>query len=110
MYEEQREDRGNNLLGNVVIGAGLLGAGALAGNYARSVFKNRNRKAQAATSTEMPRSGQGGVERMDLSALPEQTKAGVYQRARVKKYPDPGVGKDLFSTVIQDLVAQIYRC
>ena len=94
MYEEQREDRGNNLLGNVVIGAGLLGAGALAGNYARSVFKNRNRKAQAATSTEMPRSGQGGVERMDLSALPEQTKAGVYQRAR-EKYPDPGVGKDV---------------
>ena len=94
MYEEQREDRGNNLLGNVVIGAGLLGAGALAGNYARSVFKNRDRKAQAATSTDMPRSGQGGVQRMDLSALPDQTKAGVYQRAR-EKYPDPGVGKDV---------------
>ena len=35
----------------------------------------------------MPRSGQGGVQRMDLSALPKQTKAGVYQRAK-EKYPD----------------------
>ena len=46
MYDQQREDQDNNLLRNVVIGAGLLGAGALAGNYARSVYKNRNRKAQ----------------------------------------------------------------
>ena len=94
MYEEQREDQGNNLLGNVVIGAGLLGAGALGLNYARSVAKNRARKAQVNVSDNMPRSGQGGVQRMDLSALPEQTKAGVYQRAR-EKYPDPGVGKDV---------------
>ena len=94
MYEEQQEDRGNNLLGNVVIGAGLLGGAALAGNYARSVLKNRNRKAQAAASSDMPRSGQGGVQRMDLSALPDQTKAGVYKRA-AESYPDPGVGKDV---------------
>lgn len=94
MYEQQREDQGNNLLGNVVIGAGLLGAGALGVNYARSVLKNRNRKTQSATSSDIPRSGQGGVQRMDLSALPEQTRAGVYQRAK-EKYPDPGVGKDV---------------
>ena len=87
MYEEQREDRGNNLLGNVVIGAGLLGAGVLGANYARSVAKNRARKAQVNVSDNMPRSGQGGVQRMDLSALPSQTKAGVYQRAK-EKYPD----------------------
>ena len=94
MYEEQREDQGNNLLGNVVIGAGLLGAGALGLNYARSVAKNRARKAQVNVSDNMPRSGQGGVQRMDLSALPEQTKAGVYKRA-AESYPDPGVGKDV---------------
>jgi len=94
MYEQQREDQGDNLLGNVVIGAGLLGAGALGVNYARSVLKNRNRKTQTATSSDIPRSGQGGVQRMDLSALPEQTRAGVYQRAK-EKYPDPGVGKDV---------------
>ena len=93
MYDEQREDQGNNLLGNVVIGAGLLGAGALGLNYARSVAKNRTRKAQVNVSDNMPRSGQGGVQRMDLSALPEQTKAGVYKRA-AESYPDPGVGKD----------------
>ena len=94
MYEEQREDQGNNLLGNVVIGAGLLGAGALGLNYARSVAKNRVRKAQVNVSDNMPRSGQGGVQRMDLSALPEKTKAGVYKRA-AEAYPDPGVGKDV---------------
>ena len=42
----------------------------------------------------MPRSGQGGAKMMDLSALPEQTKAGVYKRA-AESYPDPGVGKDV---------------
>ena len=94
MYDEQREDQGNNLLGNVVIGAGLLGAGALGLNYARSVGKNRARKAQTAAASDIPRSGQSGVQRMDLSALPNQTKAGVYQRA-AEKYPDPGVGRDV---------------
>ena len=94
MYDEQREDQGNNLLGNVVIGAGLLGAGALGLNYARSVAKNRVRKAQVNVSDNMPRSGQGGAKMMDLSALPEQTKAGVYKRA-AESYPDPGVGKDV---------------
>ena len=94
MYDEQREDQGNNLLGNVVIGAGLLGAGALGVNYARSVAKNRVRKAQVNVSDNMPRSGQGGAKMMDLSALPEQTKAGVYKRA-AESYPDPGVGKDV---------------
>ena len=87
MYDEQREDQGNNLLGNVVIGAGLLGAGALGLNYARSVAKNRTRKAQVNVSDNMPRSGQGGVQRMDLSALPEQTKAGVYKRAAFAHRP-----------------------
>ena len=94
MYDQQREDQGNNLLGNVVIGAGLLGAGALGLNYARSVAKNRVRKAQVNVSDNMPRSGQGGAQMMDLSALPEQTKAGVYKRAAAS-YPDPGVGKDV---------------
>ena len=69
MYEEQREDQGNNLLGNVVIGAGLLGAGALGLNYARSVAKNRTRKAQVNVSDNMPRSGQSGAQMTDLSAL-----------------------------------------
>ena len=94
MYDQQREDQGNNLLGNVVIGAGLLGAGALGPNYARSVAKNRVRKAQVNVSDNIPRSGQGGAQMMDLSALPEQTKAGVYKRAAAS-YPDPGVGKDV---------------
>lgn len=94
MYDQQREDQGNNLLGNVVIGAGLLGAGALAGNYARSVFKNRNRKAQQVNVGVEPPSGQSGTQMRDLSALPEQTKAGVYKRS-AESYPDPGVGKDV---------------
>ena len=94
MYEEQREDQGNNLLGNVVIGAGLLGAGALGLNYARSVAKNRVRKAQINVEDNMPRSGRSGAQMTDLSALPEQTKAGVYKRAG-EAYPDPGVGKDV---------------
>ena len=94
MYDQQREDQGNNLLGNVVIGAGLLGAGALAGNYARSVFKNRNRKAQQVNVNAEPPSGQSGTQMRNLSALPEQTKTGVYKRA-AESYPDPGVGKDV---------------
>ena len=94
MYEQQREDQGNNLLGNVVIGAGLLGAGALGAHYLRSVAKNRARKAQVNVEDNMPRSGQSGARMMDLSALPEQTKARVYKRA-AEAYPDPGVGKDV---------------
>ena len=94
MYEEQREDRGNNLLGNVVIGAGLLGAGALGANYARSVFKNRNRKAQQVNVNVEQPTGRSNTQMRDLSQLPSQTKAGVYKRAN-QKYPDPGVGKDV---------------
>ena len=94
MYEEQREDRGNNLLGNVVIGAGLLGAGALGANYARSVLKNRNRKAQQVNVNVEQPTGRSGTQMRDLSQLPSQTKAGVYERAS-QKYPDPGVGKDV---------------
>ena len=94
MYEEQREDRGNNLLGNVVIGAGLLGAGVLGANYARSVLKNRNRKAQQVNVNVEQPTGRSGTQMRDLSQLPSQTKAGVYERAN-QKYPDPGVGKDV---------------
>ena len=94
MYDEQREDQGNNLLRNVVIGAGLLGAGALGANFAKSVFKNRDRKVQPVNVTVEQPTGQSRTQMRDLSALPHQTKAGVYERAR-QKYPDPGVGKDV---------------
>ena len=46
MYEEQREERGNNLLGGVVLGAGLAGAGLLG----RSLYKNRARRAPIASN------------------------------------------------------------
>ena len=93
-WERNKEENNNRLAAGLIGGAALLGAGALGVNYARSVAKNRTRKAQANVSDNMPRSGQGGVQRMDLSALPEQTKAGVYKRAS-ESYPDPGAGKDV---------------
>ena len=93
-YERNKEEYNNRLATGLIGGAALLGAGALGANFMRSVNKNRARKAQAAASSDIPKSGQGGVQRMDLSALPEQTRAGVYQRAK-EKYPDPGVGKDV---------------
>ena len=69
MYEQQREDQGNNLLGNVVIGAGLLGAGALGANYARSVLKNRNRKAQQVNVNVEQPTGRSGTQMRDLPLL-----------------------------------------
>ena len=93
-WERNKEENNNRLAAGLIGGAALLGAGALGVNYARSVAKNRVRKAQVNVSDNMPRSGQGGAKMMDLSALPEQTKAGVYKRA-AESYPDPGVGKDV---------------
>ncbi len=69
MYEQQREDQGNNLLGNVVIGAGLIGAGALGANYARSVLKNRNRKAQQVNVNVEQPTGRSGTQMRDLPLL-----------------------------------------
>jgi len=80
----QREE--NNNLG---IAVGALGAGALAGFGGRALFKNINARRAKAQATGGPRGGQGGAITRD-----NPTAAEVYAAAN-KKYPDPGVGKDV---------------
>jgi len=80
----QREE--NNNLG---IAVGALGAGALAGFGGRALFKNINARRAKAQATGGPRGGQGGAITRD-----NPTAAEVYGAAN-KKYPDPGVGKDV---------------
>jgi hypothetical protein len=80
----QREE--NNNLGTVI---GVLGAGALAGFGGRALYKNINARKAKAKATGGPRGGQGGAITRD-----NPTAAEVYASAD-KKYPDPGVGKDV---------------
>ncbi len=80
----QRED--NNNLGTAI---GVLGAGALAGFGGRALYKNINARKAKAKAAGGPRGGQGGAITRD-----NPTAAEVYASAD-KKYPDPGVGKDV---------------
>lgn len=80
----QREE--NNNLGTAI---GVLGAGALAGFGGRALYKNINARKAKAKATGGPRGGQGGTITRD-----NPTAAEVYASAD-KKYPDPGVGKDV---------------
>ena len=80
----QREE--NNNLG---IAVGALGAGALAGFGGRALFKNIDARRAKSKATGGPRGGQGGAITRD-----NPTAAEVYGTAN-KKYPDPGVGKDV---------------
>tara|TARA_R100001198_G_C5243087_1_gene220979 strand:+ start:4620 stop:6473 length:1854 start_codon:yes stop_codon:yes gene_type:complete len=80
----QREE--NNNLG---IAIGALGAGALAGFGGRALYKNINARKAKAKAAGGPRGGQGGTATRD-----NPTAAEVYASAD-KKYPDPGVGKDV---------------
>ena len=85
-YERNKENYNDNLAGKLIGGAALLGAGALGLNYARSVGKNRVRKVQVNVSDNMPRSGQGGVQQMDLPALPGRGNSS-YQEPQAVQQP-----------------------
>ena len=68
-WERNKEDYNNRLVTGLVGGAALLGAGALGLNYARSVAKNRARKAQQVNVNVEPPSGQSGTRMRDLPLL-----------------------------------------
>ena len=80
----QREE--NNNLGTAI---GALGAGALLGFGGRALYKNIDARRAKSKATGGPRGGQGGAITRD-----NPTAAEVYGTAN-KKYPDPGVGKDV---------------
>ena len=80
----QREE--NNNLGTAI---GALGAGALLGFGGRALYKNIDARRAKSKATGGPRGGQGGAITRD-----NPTAAEVYGAAN-KKYPDPGVGKDV---------------
>ena len=106
MYEEQRENQGNNLLGGVVLGAGLL-AGGLG---ARSLLKNRIRKANisvdpptptgSTTNNQARRSGQGGIQVVDLPRLPGQGGTS-YQSPRKSRYESSDAALKKFTQDIE---------
>ena len=102
MYDQQREDQDNNLLRNVVIGAGLLGAGALAGNYARSVYKNRNRKAQQVNVNVEQPTGRSGTQMRDLPLLRGSDNSGESSPRPPKKQQYSGS-----SQAMKDFLADI---
>lgn len=106
----QREE--NNNLGTAI---GVLGAGALAGFGGRALYKNINARRAKAKATGGPRGGQGGAITRDNPTAQEYAKQqassqptqvvvedlgpttgprAVYDRV-TRKYPDPGVGKDV---------------
>ena len=106
MYDEQQENQGNNLLGGVVLGAGLL-AGGLG---ARSLLKNRIRKANVSvdppnptgstTNNQARRSGQGGTQVVDLPRLPGQGGTS-YQSPRKSRYESSDAALKKFTQDIE---------
>ena len=99
MYDEQRENQGNNLLGGVVLGAGLL-AGGLG---ARSLLKNRVRKVNVSVdppNPANPRSGQSKTQVVDLPRLPGQGETS-YQSPRKSRYESSDTALKKFTQDIE---------